>query len=162
MQPSWKESSTAFSLCSVSISPPHSVIEGDSRIIVMMARKLQRDHRVDRITRNWRLEFRAERLAELLACRPSCSFSHVRRNGNRAADILANHGVTADNSFEVVKWPPVNRVDWMTKVERAADKDRECPSGIHPGLPARSPATSSQANDGNDARALFSRVPDAE
>jgi len=117
----------------------------------MMAKKLQQGQSVGRLTKNWRLEFKVERLAELLERRPDCSFNHVRRKGNKVADILANRRVTADSSFEIVKWPPADRADWMDRVTRAAAQDRECPSVTHLAPPHRPPAGPSQANDGNEA-----------
>jgi len=94
----------------------------------MMAKKLQQGQSVDRITKNWRLEFRVERLAELLKQCPECTFNHIRRKGNKVADILANRGVTAESSYEIVKWHPTDRADWMEQVTKAADQDRESPS----------------------------------
>lgn len=111
---------------SLNLSP--TIIEGDSWIIVTMAKKLQQGQSVDRITKNWHLEFRVERLAELLKQCPECTFSHIRRKGNKVADILANRGVIANSSYEIVKWHPTDKVDWMEQVSKAADQDRESPT----------------------------------
>lgn len=84
------------------------IIEGDSQIIVMLTRKLQGGHHVARITKNWRLEFCMERLAALLESTPNYSISHVKRKGNKVADLLANQGVTGTNSFIVTRCPTVS------------------------------------------------------
>jgi len=75
------------------------IIEGDSRIILRMAIKIQAGKPATKVAKSWRLEGRLERLGEMLKSSEACTWSHIRRNGNKVADRLANLGVEAKAPF---------------------------------------------------------------
>ena len=74
-------------------------VEGDSRIILRMAAKIQAGQPATKVSNTWRLEGRLERLGDMLKESDACTWSHIRRNGNKVADRLANLGVEAKVPF---------------------------------------------------------------
>eukprot|EP00253_Pinus_taeda_P008598 PITA_08598 len=68
------------------------IVEGDSQIIINMASKLQQGSAAQKVSRSWRMATRLESLQTLLQNNKSTSFKHIRREGNKAADFLANLG----------------------------------------------------------------------
>lgn len=100
-----------------------TIIEGDSKIIIDMARKLQTGNQVGHVTKTWWLEFRVERLTGLLRRLPNCSLSHVRRKVNGMVDLLANKGVMVVDTYVDTRWPPIHMKEWATHVEKIARKD---------------------------------------
>lgn len=105
------------------------ILEGDSQVIITLATKLQQGHKVDRLTKNWKLEFRVECLADTLGRYRHCAFSHVRRRANRVADMLANLGVMVADNFAFTKWPPHSTADRVHHVTRDANNDKEAHEG---------------------------------
>ena len=99
--------------------------EGDSQIIINLAKKLQQGYQIHRLTKNWRLEFRVERLAETISRVRHCAFSHVRRRANNVADKLANQGVKAKENFAYFQWPIQNETEWGRQVTQAAKEDQQ-------------------------------------
>jgi len=75
------------------------VVEGDSKIILRMAEKVQSGQPAQKVSNSWRLEGRIEQLGGMLKESDACTWSHVRRNGNKVADRLANLGVEAKIPF---------------------------------------------------------------
>jgi len=100
-------------------------LEGDSQIIINMAKQLQQGYHLNKLTKNWRLECRVERLAEILNRFRHCDFSHVRRRANRVADKLANQGVMVEVSSESTKWPPQQDTEWGRQVTQLATEDKQ-------------------------------------
>lgn len=123
------------------------ILEGDSQIIINLAKKLQQGYQVNKITKNWRLEFCVERLADIIGRFRHCAFSHVRRRANRVADKLANQGVTVDENFTSTKWPPQNAADWVRQVSQITNEDQQ----IHKGtvLPTNPPGINDGAIGGS-------------
>jgi len=70
-------------------------IEGDSQIVIEIMKKLNNGKSWERITNSWRTARIVQEIAELIKRMDYKSFNHVRRNGNRAADLLANWGCRA-------------------------------------------------------------------
>jgi len=68
------------------------IVEGDSQIIINMASKLQQGSAAQKVSRSWRMATRLESLQTWLQNNKSTSFKHIRREGNKAADFLANLG----------------------------------------------------------------------
>eukprot|EP00253_Pinus_taeda_P021755 PITA_21755 len=68
------------------------IVEGDSQIIINMASKLQQGSAAQKVSRSWRMATRLESLQTWLKNNKSTSFRHIRREGNKAADFLANLG----------------------------------------------------------------------
>ena len=74
-------------------------MEGDSQVIINIARRLQQSASTSQISKNWRWEGRLSELKWILAGLSAILFSHVRRSGNKVADALENEGVENHSSF---------------------------------------------------------------
>eukprot|EP00253_Pinus_taeda_P025774 PITA_25774 len=68
------------------------IVEGDSQIIINMATKIQQGSAAQKVSRSWRMATRLESLQTWLHNNKATSFKHTRREGNKAADFLANLG----------------------------------------------------------------------
>ena len=75
------------------------VVEGDSQIIINNARKLQAASLTSQVSKNWRWESRLSILRQILAGEEALLLTHVKREGNRVADAMANTGVESEFSF---------------------------------------------------------------
>jgi len=75
------------------------IVEGDSKIILRMAANIQNGQAATKVSNHWRLEGRLERLVYMMKSPEACTWSHVRRKGNKVADRLANLGVDARVHF---------------------------------------------------------------
>jgi len=75
------------------------VIEGDSKIILKFASRIQNGQAPSKVSNHWRLEGRLDRLGSIMNSKEAVSWSHVRRKGNKVADRLANLGVEAKHHF---------------------------------------------------------------
>lgn len=69
-------------------------IEGDSQMTIEMLKKLNDGKSLEQVARSWRTATIIQDIEELLGRIEYKIFSHVRRKGNRAADLLANWGST--------------------------------------------------------------------
>ena len=75
------------------------VVEGDSQIIINMARKLQAGSLMTQVSKNWRWESRLSTLRQILIGEEALLLTHVKREGNRVADAMANSGLESEFSF---------------------------------------------------------------
>eukprot|EP00253_Pinus_taeda_P007130 PITA_07130 len=69
------------------------VMEGDSQILINMAKHLQNGSQANKIATSWRLEARLKDIEHLLRNNRVISFMHTKRGGNKVTDLLANIGV---------------------------------------------------------------------
>ena len=77
------------------------IVERESLVITSIARRLQHGATISQVSKNWRSKGRLTELKRLLMGTPVLQFTHVKRNGNRVADALANEGVGIDFPFHV-------------------------------------------------------------
>eukprot|EP00253_Pinus_taeda_P027174 PITA_27174 len=75
------------------------IVEGDSQIIINMVSKIQQGKDVQKVSSSWRLATRLEILQKWLRSNKAISFKHIRREGNKLADFLANLGVDRGEEF---------------------------------------------------------------
>ena len=75
------------------------VVEGDSQIIINTTRKLQAGSLTTQVSKNWRWKSRLSTLRQILAGEEALLLTHVKREGNRVADAMANSGVESEFSF---------------------------------------------------------------
>ena len=66
------------------------VVEGDSQIIINIARKLQEGSLTTQVSKNWRWESRLSVLLQILVGEESILLTHVKREANRVAYAIAN------------------------------------------------------------------------
>lgn len=75
------------------------IVEGDSQIIINMISNTQQGKEVQNVSNSWRLATRLETLQTWLRNHNAISFKHIRREGNKLADFLANLGVVKGEEF---------------------------------------------------------------
>ena len=75
------------------------VVEGDSQIIINMDRKLQAGSLTTQVSKNWRWESRLSTLRQILTGEEALLLTHVKREGNRVVDAMANSSVESEFSF---------------------------------------------------------------
>jgi len=69
------------------------IVEGDSQILINMATRIQNGSQARKVASSWRLEARLNAIEQELRKNRAISFNHIRREGNKVADLLANIGV---------------------------------------------------------------------
>eukprot|EP00253_Pinus_taeda_P020461 PITA_20461 len=69
------------------------IVEGDSQLLINMAIKIQQGTEAQKVSRSWRMVTRLELLQSWLKDNKAITFNHIRREGNKLADIMANIGV---------------------------------------------------------------------
>ena len=70
-------------------------------VIINLTQRIMHGATINQVSCNWSWEFRLLTLRERLRNTPALSFSHIKRSGNKVADILANEGVGKACSFHV-------------------------------------------------------------
>ena len=74
-------------------------VEGDSQILICMANQLLNGTGAHKIANSWRLEARLEAIEHWLHTNHAIIFQHVKREGNKVADLLANTGVDNEDTL---------------------------------------------------------------
>lgn len=69
------------------------IVEGDSQILIHMATKLLQDSSSSKICNSWRRAQRLMHMENWINNNRAISFTHIKRDGNKIADFLANVGV---------------------------------------------------------------------
>ena len=57
-----------------------------------MAKKLQGGQQVSKVVDSWSMAYQVEQLANLMRGRHAWSFSHVKHDGNKVVNLMANIG----------------------------------------------------------------------
>ena len=68
-------------------------VEGDSRVIIQMARNISNGKRPEKVATSWRIMNKLENMGALLSTNLASHFRHVRRESNKVASLLDNVGV---------------------------------------------------------------------
>lgn len=76
-------------------------IEGDSQILINMVNQLLMGFSSSKVADSWRLMARLDLIADWLQQHRAISFKHVKRFGNKVANLLANKGVTSSQILTV-------------------------------------------------------------
>lgn len=76
-----------------------AILEGDSIVIIEMAKKFTCGKAPGKVSFSWRLRLRLDVLQSLLSRTSVVSFSHVHRDANKVADLLVNQGIESDRPF---------------------------------------------------------------
>eukprot|EP00253_Pinus_taeda_P006105 PITA_06105 len=74
-------------------------VEGDSLILIAIAKRIQAGAKAVKVAKSWRLLSRLEDLEEKLHTSLNITFHHVRRTANKVADRLANQGVSQSTPY---------------------------------------------------------------
>ena len=75
------------------------VAEGDSQIIINLARRLQSGALTTQVSKNWRWEGRLSVLRQILTSKEAILLLHVKWEGNKVEDVMENVGVENSLSF---------------------------------------------------------------
>eukprot|EP00253_Pinus_taeda_P005455 PITA_05455 len=84
-------------------------IEGDSQITIEMLRKLKDGQGWDKVAKSWRTAAIIQDIEETLNRIEYKTINHVRRDGNKAADFLANWGSKEAGSKLDTSWTSLER-----------------------------------------------------
>ena len=76
-------------------------IEGDSQILINISSQLLQGAHANKIAKSWRLEARLALIEQMLNTNRAILFKHVKWEGNKVADLLANIGVNNDHTLLV-------------------------------------------------------------
>lgn len=68
-------------------------IEGDSQILITIANQIFQGTLSHKVASNWKLTVRVELTKKWLLTNTTITFQHIKREGNKVADLLANLGV---------------------------------------------------------------------
>lgn len=91
------------------------IVEGDSQILINMAIKIQQGTEAQKTSKSWRMVSRLELLQSWLKENRATTFNHIRREGNKLADFLANLGVDrGQDHYEGLLQGHVSETDWST------------------------------------------------
>lgn len=75
-------------------------MEGDSQILINMAKHLLNGSHAKKIATSWRLEARLEAMEQELLSNKAITFNHIRREGNKVVDFMANIGVENEHTLQ--------------------------------------------------------------
>lgn len=69
------------------------IIEGDSQILINMVNKIMQGTHSSKVSNSWRMVNRLELIEIWLSSHKAISLKHIRQEGNKVDDLLANIGV---------------------------------------------------------------------
>eukprot|EP00253_Pinus_taeda_P008595 PITA_08595 len=108
------------------------IVEGDSQILINMVTKIQQGTEAQKVSRSWRMVTRLELLQSWLRDNRAITFNHIRREGNKLADFLANLGVDkGKDHFEGLLQGNVSETEWST-FQEILRKDTQSKTQDHP------------------------------
>jgi len=83
------------------------VVEGDSNLLIMLVKKIQKGKSAETIGENWRMEAWLCSSEHILRESPAITFHHVRRKANGVADALANYAVKQEEETMESEWDDI-------------------------------------------------------
>ena len=75
------------------------IIEGEYQVLINMVKQLLRGTNPAKVAHNWRLAARIDRICNWLQSNREISFTHVKHEGNKVVDLLANIGTDSTITF---------------------------------------------------------------
>lgn len=78
-----------------------ATVEGDSKVLIGLAKKLAVGQAPGIVSTSWRLQLRLEALHDLLTLNLAVTFQHVRRDANKVVDWLSNQGIDCDSMLRI-------------------------------------------------------------
>jgi len=94
------------------------IIEEDSQILINMATQIQMGTPDSKVATSWRLEARLELIERQIKNKRAITFIHVKREGNKVVDLLANTGVKHD---QVLQSGSINILNDKTQSQECTD-----------------------------------------
>lgn len=77
------------------------IIEGDSQIIIKMVSNILQGSPSSKISNSWRMAQRLQHIECWFSSHRAVSLKHIRREGNKVVDLLANMGVDCGKYLHV-------------------------------------------------------------
>jgi len=108
------------------------IVEGDSQILINMALKIQQGSPIQKVSNSWRMATRLERLQQWLNYNQAISFKHIRREGNKLADFLANLGVDNGKEFFAGSLQGSASEDQLSTFHAILTRDMQSREDSHP------------------------------
>lgn len=99
------------------------IVEGDSAVAILAAKRLQAGTQLSKVTKHWRLAKATESIADLIKDLKGTVFQSIRRKANGVADFLANHGADTPHLITNTCWQNVNCPTLKVSCEQLAAKD---------------------------------------
>lgn len=101
-------------------------IEGDSQLVIEIPRKLNNGKDWEQVAKSWRTTRLIQDLANIMKCVDYKIFNHVRRDGNKVADFLANWGCNEQDGKVDSIWPThIDKPRWETLTLIITQDDNE-------------------------------------
>lgn len=108
------------------------IVEGDSQIITNIALKLMQGSPVYKVSSSWRMATRLEMLKQWLTNHQAITFKHIRREGNKLADFLANLGVDSGKEFFEGSISSIVSGNQLSNFKTIVTNDMQLKEGSHP------------------------------
>jgi len=105
-----------------SLQNSNAVVEGDSSLVISVAKKIQGGTQACKATRHWRLAKVTKNIAQLIGEMKGLVFQTVRRKANGLADYLANYNIDNQDRGWDSCW---QQVDSPSLKERCSQLARE-------------------------------------
>jgi len=99
------------------------VVEGDSKLIITLARMIQSGKRAEAIGKNWRMAARLGFLESILRNSPVITFHHVRRKANGVVDAFANHAMKQNDEVVECEWDDLTNPGLKERCSNLAHTD---------------------------------------
>ena len=100
-----------------------AIIEGDSRVLIQMAKKMANGKDCAKVATSWRLASKMDSLKTMFRAHSDVSFCHVRRIANKATDLLANADVEGDTRLRIGSLDEFNVDAWAQKCRQVATRE---------------------------------------
>lgn len=84
-----------------------TVVEGDSQLVVTVARRMYTGAKPSKVTQHWRIAKVTEIIAEHLSCLDNLIFHAVRCKSNIVVDHLANYGIDNPSAHLDTCWKEI-------------------------------------------------------
>ena len=92
-----------------------------------MANQLLHEAHANKVANSWRLEARLELIEQWLKTNRALLFKHVKKDGNKVADLLANMGVDSEKNILVGSLDIIHDHDKKQECNTLVQKDADLP-----------------------------------
>ena len=89
-----------------------AIIEGDTRVLIQMAKKMVNGKDCTKVAMSWHLASRMDSLKTMFRAQSDVTFCHVKRTANKAANLLANANVEGDAGLRIGSLEEFNADAW--------------------------------------------------
>lgn len=99
------------------------VVEGDSTLIINRMKKMNLKTKWDKLSHRWTTKRQIQEIGYLIHNFDYIMTSHVRREGNRVVDFLANSGCSHENEPLEKIWSIQPKDEWLQPLEEILEQD---------------------------------------